>query len=87
MFEKIRAYFEEKRISGMKKALRIVDKYMQSDMTSRQLSVNAGAAHVIIYEMYENEEITWAEKEAAVDVLHNHYEKMWQMAICREKMA
>lgn len=87
MLKRIRAQIEERRISGLSKGLRIADKYLQADMTSKQLSVNAGAAHAEIHMLYENGEITWAEREAAIDVLRNHYEKMWRMATFREKLA
>lgn len=56
-------------------------------MTARQLTVNAGAAHAEIHELYMEGEITLAEKECALCTLYNHYEKMWHMATFREKYA
>ena len=86
MFKRIRAQIEERRINGLKKGLGIAERYLRADMTSKQLSVNAGAAHADIHILFENGEITWAEREAAVDVMRNHYEKMWRMAKFREEL-
>lgn len=88
MFERIREWLDErqeKKLRGLSKALRIVDKHMKADMTAKQISINAGYAHTEIHQMYLDGDISWTERNMAVETLLNHYEKMWNMATFREK--
>ena len=90
MFKKIREWLEglqEQKVQGLAKAMRVQDKYLRADATSRQLSVNYGAAYIEVHRMYECGEISWAERQIVMDVLMNHYDKMWELARFREKMA
>ena len=82
MFKRIRKWFEKrKRVTGLSKAMNIVDAYMCQGITPRALDRAYGEAYTQLRIVYINGEITWNELQAALVTLNNQYDKLRPMAV------
>ena len=82
MFKRIRKWFEKrKRVTGLSKAMNIVDAYMSRGLTPRVLDRAYGQTYAQLKIVYVNGEITWEELQAALVTLDNQYSKLRPKAV------
>lgn len=86
MFKKIKKVIAKKiekrnRVSGLSKGMEIVDKYMRPGMNPKALDFSAGYAQARIHVLYENNEISKEEMEAALFSLNDQHEKLRNKAL------
>lgn len=82
MLKRIKKWFEKrKRVTGLSKAMDIVDAYMCRGITPRALDRAYGQAYAQLRIVYINGEITKNELETALVTLDNQYEKLRPKAV------
>ena len=82
MFKRIKKWFEErKRVTGLSKAMSIVDAYMCPGLKPRALDRAYGQAYAQLKIVYINGEITENELQAALVTLDNQYNKLRPKAV------
>ena len=82
MFERIKKWLSKrKRVTGLSKAMDIVDAYMCRDLTPGALDRGYGAAYTQLRIAYIDGEITENELQAALVTLDNQYRKLRPKAV------
>ena len=84
MFKRIKKWFQKRkhqRVTGLSKAMDIVDAYMCSGLKPRVLDRAYGAAYAQLGIAYKDGEITWNELQSALVTLDNQYQKLRPKAV------
>ena len=85
MFEKLKERIERnKRVTGLSKAMDIVDEHIHPGLTVRALDRGYGQAYAEIRMVYLNGEVTWNEMQASLAALDNHYDKLRRQSLLEQ---
>lgn len=85
MFEKLKERIERnKRVTGLSKAMSIVDTHICPGLTVRALDRGYGQAYTEIRMEYLNGEVSENEMKAALAALDNHYDRLRRQSLLEQ---
>lgn len=85
MFETLRDRIaRNKRVSGLSKAMSIVDEHIHPGLTIRALDRGYGQAYAEIRQIFLDGEINENEMKAAMSALENHYDKLRRQSLLEQ---